>query len=312
MNDQNVVHTKPLSKLEEKLIEVRRLSAEGQPAEIHVTASLPKVVATAIERVEHSMRDHQSDPDAVIVPVDQIGVRSQARKRFEDIEELALSIQEQGLLQPIVVRQLGAARFLLLAGERRLRAVRDVLKQATIPARLIVNVEDGQRWRVSQLSENLQRADYAPLELAREFKALKDEFNLSHTQLAATLRVNPSWVWKQLSLLDAPPEIQVAIEQGQIATTDYLNNKAHYLTQVNDDGSHSPSSTTTTPGSVNKPMKRDAVVALPMKTAIELAEILKHLTAQFQLCPVTLGSKPSKKELIAILTTRATDIKKRL
>lgn len=313
MIEPRSISTKPLTKLEEKLREARHQAAAGQAPERHHAESLPRIVATAIEPIESLVQEHQVDREAFILSIAQIEVRPQARKRFDDINSLARSIQEQGLLQPIVVRQLTSQRFLLLAGERRLRAVRDVLQQATIPARVIVKAEDGQRWRISQLTENLQRADYAPLELAREFKALKDEFGFSDANLAETLSVNPSWVWKQLSLLDAPSEIQIAIERGDIAATDYLNNKAHYLAQVSDasTGTNSRSAAATV-AAVMKPLKRDAALSLPKKTAVELAELLQLLTAQYQLSPITLSNNPTKKELLAILTTRTSDIKQRL
>jgi ParB/RepB/Spo0J family partition protein len=260
------------------------------------------------------MREDQIDRDALVLLVDQIEIREQARKTFKRIEELAADIRENGQLQPVVVREAGPHRYLLMSGERRYRAIK-ALGQETILARVVAD-SDAQTWRIKQLSENLQREDYEPLELAREFARLKEEFNLSDADLAARLKVSRTWVWKQLSLLEAPEPIREAIEKGSLSATEYLNNKADYLDRLQRSQKLAGEPQDNGPDgseSANEPAaSRVARVAVPMQTAVALAEILKTLAGRYQLSDIELSATPTKKELLAVLTARAEEIKKHM
>lgn len=256
------------------------------------------------------------DQDAHVLPVSAILVRTQARKSFRRIAELAADIRERGQLQPIVVRETTDHQYVLLSGERRLRAIRDELHQGTIAARLVRSDIDEQSWRLSQLAENLQREDYEPLEIAREFASLKEAFGYSNVTLADKLNISRAWVWRQLTLLEAPANIQESIENGSLAATEYLNNKSLYLSgqqvSVGTSGSDQPARAGSPPQSNIKPISRISKVAVPIKTAQDLVEILKRLSHEHQLSPIVLGKKPTKDELLIVLTTRAQEIKQQL
>src|SRR5689334_6665039 len=105
---------------------------------------------------------------------------NQPRKDIGDISGLKNSIQEHGILQPIVVSPLDQSRYLLIAGERRLTAAIE-LGMPTIPA-LVRSVHNHQRLEL-QLIENLHRKDLNPFEEAQGFKRLIDEFNLTQEQV---------------------------------------------------------------------------------------------------------------------------------
>lgn len=282
-----------------------------------------KPVPTQSNAIAERMAEDQIDRASRNLFVAQIEVGKQARVSFERIEQLAANIKANGQLQPIVVQQIGPHRYRLKAGERRLRAIRDVLKQDTILARVAESSDDATKWRLVQLSENLQREDYKPFELAREFAALKTDNSWTNKQLADVLELHESWVYKKLSLLEAPHAVQDAIEAGQIAETDFYNNKQLYLDNpeavaaaaaataegeggLDNNGSAAPK----TPRDPKDKAARAAMVGIPMRTAIDLVELLQALAAENKLNEIELSKKPTKKELVAVLTARAREIKR--
>jgi ParB family chromosome partitioning protein len=109
---------------------------------------------------------------------------NQPRKDLGNLSDLALSIREHGLIQPIVVEPNDTGRFRILAGERRFAACRS-LGLTTIPS-LIRSAVEQSRLEL-QLVENLHRKDLHPLEEARAFKRLMDEFNLTQRDMARRL-----------------------------------------------------------------------------------------------------------------------------
>lgn len=189
---------------------------------------------TQAAAVASRMMEDQRDPDAVILLVSQIDVDEQARKDLGDLKPLAKSIADHGQKQAILVVQTSAHRFKLEVGARRFFSIRDELKQDTIIARINRSgVEnDPLKWRIGQLHENIQREDYKPFELADEFQSLIDLTGWTHQQLADAVGVSRGWVSKKLSLLTAPKEIQDAIRSGEMAETDFYNNKAEAAAKV--------------------------------------------------------------------------------
>jgi ParB family chromosome partitioning protein len=133
---------------------------------------------------------------------------------FEDesLEALALSIQEVGVLQPIVVRR-GASGFELIAGERRLRAARRA-GLATIPA-IIRDSDDTESLREA-LIENIHREDLNPIELAEAFRELLEELGLKQETLAERLGVSRSHVANTIRLLQLPSDLQQMLAEGKI------------------------------------------------------------------------------------------------
>jgi len=136
------------------------------------------------------------------------------RKEFDpgELQELADSIREIGLEQPITVRPDGD-RFILIAGERRYRAHQQ-LGAATIQA--IIRDISPEEAGLRQVVENLQRADLNPMDEARGFKSAMERFQLNQSELAAKLGVTRVRVTKALGLLQTSSAVQTAIGNGHI------------------------------------------------------------------------------------------------
>lgn len=140
----------------------------------------------------------------------------QPRKTFDSDELAALSasIRTHGVLQPLVVRQVGE-RFQLVAGERRLRAARDVGLHS-VPV-TVVDFNDQQILEAA-LVENIQRADLNPIEKAQGFKDYLTRYRMTHEQLAARLGLGRATITNLVALLELPAELQDAVRVGQLST----------------------------------------------------------------------------------------------
>jgi ParB family chromosome partitioning protein len=149
------------------------------------------------------------------VPIDAIEANPyQPRKNFDDddLSSLATSIRSHGVLQPLVVRQVGQ-RYQLVAGERRLRAAQSVgLK--TVPV-TVVNFNDQQSFEAA-LVENIQRSDLNPIEKAQGFKDYLARYQMTHEQLANRLGLARPTITNLLALLDLPAELQDSVRVGQL------------------------------------------------------------------------------------------------
>ena len=143
--------------------------------------------------------------------------RYQPRQQFSEAElaDLAQSLRENGLLQPILVRRKGDGIFELIAGERRLRAAK-LAGLEKIPA-LIRNCTD-QESMVLALVENLQRDDLNPMETARAYHRMVNEFDLTQDAIAQKVGRDRSSVANMLRLMTLPPDIQEFIESDQLST----------------------------------------------------------------------------------------------
>ena len=143
-----------------------------------------------------------------IVPVDHIEPNpEQPRMVFEQdaLDELAASIREHGVLQPILVRPLGPNTYQIVAGERRWRASRQAGLQ-TIPA-LIEEIDDDTALEIA-IIENLQREDLTPLDEAAMYDRMVHEHGYSIRKLADKLGKDKGYLENRLRLADAPPEIR--------------------------------------------------------------------------------------------------------
>lgn len=131
----------------------------------------------------------------------------QPRRTFEDepISDLAASIRQVGILQPVVVRPMGDGTYQLVVGERRWRAARRA-GISMIPALVIETDERGALERA--LVENVHRQDLNPLEEAAAYQQLLDEAGLTHEDLAERLGLSRPAVTNALRLLDLPPGLQ--------------------------------------------------------------------------------------------------------
>lgn len=141
----------------------------------------------------------------------------QPRRRFPpaQIEALARSIRGQGILQPLVVRPspVQAGQYQLVAGERRLRAMRQ-LGLATAPA--LVRQIDDEHLLEAALVENLQREPLNPIEEAEAYQALLGELGCSHEELAARLGKDRSTIANMTRLLALPPLLREDLEAGRL------------------------------------------------------------------------------------------------
>lgn len=134
--------------------------------------------------------------------------------RPEDLAELADSIREHGIIQPLIVTRGDTDdQYTLIAGERRLQAAKQA-GLAQVPA-IIRTATDQQRLELA-LIENIQRADLNALEEAHAYQALVDEFGLAHDDIARRVGKNRVTVTNTLRLLKLPASVQKALLDGQI------------------------------------------------------------------------------------------------
>ncbi len=151
------------------------------------------------------------------IPLDAITPNPrQPREVFDEdaLQELVTSIQEVGLLQPIVVRQIGPARYELIMGERRWRACREAGLEA-IPA--IVRATDDEKLLLDALLENLHRAQLNPIEEAAAYDQLLKDFNCTHDQLADRIGRSRPQVSNTLRLLKLSPKVQNRVAAGVLS-----------------------------------------------------------------------------------------------
>jgi ParB family chromosome partitioning protein len=157
-----------------------------------------------------------SSPELVQLPVGSISANTrQPRRRFdaESISELADSIRAQGLVQPVVVRPLPGEAWELIAGERRWRAAR-AAGLATIPA--LVRETDDRDSLLLALVENVAREDLSPIEEARAYSVLMDEFSLSLGEVAERVGRSKPVVSNRIRLLELPDDVIGLLERGSI------------------------------------------------------------------------------------------------
>lgn len=142
----------------------------------------------------------------------------QPRRTFDQkaLRELASSIQESGVFQPIILRQPDPKlkRYELIAGERRFRASK-LAKQTTIPA-IIRTMSDEKMMEVAVL-ENLQREDLTPLEEAQAYQTLMDKLSLTQAQVAERLGKSRPYIANYLRLLGLPNEIKELVSAGKLS-----------------------------------------------------------------------------------------------
>lgn len=153
------------------------------------------------------------------VPLTQIiPNRNQPRQEFnpEQMEELTASIKENGILQPLTVRELEGGNFELIAGERRLRAAKDAGLE-TVPV-YILSVDADVEMMEYALVENIQRVDLKPLEKAEGYAILSGKYDLSQEDIAKRVGKSRPAIANALRLLKLPPEIKSSLNSGKIST----------------------------------------------------------------------------------------------
>ena len=153
-----------------------------------------------------------------LIPISQIMPNEdQPRKNFseETIQELAASIKEKGILQPVIVKKVGEGQYRLICGERRFRAA-TLCGLSEIPAVIKdIAAQDFLEWA---LIENIQREDLNPIEEAEAYLRLAEERTLSQDEIAKRVGKDRTTVTNMIRLLRLPEEIRGYLANGRLAT----------------------------------------------------------------------------------------------
>ncbi len=178
-------------------------------------SSLGRGLGALIEDVE------SNKPAESVASINEIDIHAieinpfQPRKNFDEeaLQELATSIRQLGIIQPITVRKIDGEKFQLITGERRFRASK-LAGLETIPA--YVRVADDQAMLELALVENIQREDLDAIEVAISYQRLIDECNLTQENMSDRVGKKRSTIANYLRLLKLPAEIQAGIRQKKI------------------------------------------------------------------------------------------------
>jgi ParB family transcriptional regulator, chromosome partitioning protein len=144
--------------------------------------------------------------------------KNQPRQSFKEqsLNELAESIREFGIIQPIMVRSLdGGGLYEIISGERRYKAAK-ILGLAVIPCIINQNVDDISSIEMA-LIENIQRDELTPIELSHTFKQLIDEFKITHEELSKRIGKSRAAITNSLRLLLLPLEVQKMVDSGSLS-----------------------------------------------------------------------------------------------
>lgn len=161
--------------------------------------------------------DTEDKNEVVTLKISQVEPnRKQPRKNFDDetLGELAESIRQHGVLQPILVRPQIFGGYQIVAGERRYRASR-LAGLTEIPA-IIRELSDSEAMQIA-LIENLQRSDLSPLEEAAGYRVLIDDFGFSQEDVARTVGKSRSAVANMLRLLGLPDDVKPMLEEEKLS-----------------------------------------------------------------------------------------------
>ena len=154
---------------------------------------------------------------ASTIPLSQIeSCRAQPRKSFdqEKLEELADSIRQHGVIQPLTVRKLSSGYYQIIAGERRWRAARLAGLQE-VPA-IVIEADDRKAAELAMI-ENLQREDLNPMEEAAGFQSLMENYHMTQEEAAQRVGKSRSAVANALRLLSLTPTVREMVEQGKLS-----------------------------------------------------------------------------------------------
>ena len=160
-----------------------------------------------------------SDPEDSVKMVSVTSIfpnPQQPRTMFseEELSELCESIQVHGVIQPLVVKAEDDGKYMLIAGERRLRAAQ-MAGLSTVP--VIVREADDKELLELALIENIQRSDLSPLEAAEAYKNLEENFNMTHEEISQRVGKNRTSVTNTMRLLKLPGEVQKALMEKRIS-----------------------------------------------------------------------------------------------
>ena len=176
-------------------------------------------LGTGLEAIfgEAAIAEEKQPEDFVYLPISKVEANvDQPRKYFDEgtLHELAESIREHGIIQPLVVRKLDSGYYQIIAGERRWRAAR-LVGLREIPCR-IMSADDQMLTEIA-LIENLQREDLNPLEEAEGYKTLVETFGLTQEEVATRVGKSRPAVANALRLLSLGKDIKTLLEGGQLS-----------------------------------------------------------------------------------------------
>lgn len=180
--------------------------------------ALGRGLGAILGEVEQAYENNLSDNSELVVELEIDNLKPnpfQPRKQFldESVKELAESIVEHGLLQPVLVYENTEGEYVLIAGERRLRASK-VAGKSTIKA-IVVNI-DLNRLKEIALIENIQREDLNPIDLANSYKELLEDYDITHEDLSKKIKKSRTQITNTLRLLNLSKEIQGFLVDGKI------------------------------------------------------------------------------------------------
>ncbi|MBN2173401.1 MAG: ParB/RepB/Spo0J family partition protein [Bacteroidales bacterium] len=185
-------------------------------------SALGRGLSAILESPETDITSRDISGDYVVgaianIPLEKIEANPfQPRNKFEEeaLLELAKSLKEQGIIQPITVRKMGYEKYQLISGERRYRAARLAgLKQ--LPA--FIRVANDQQMLEMALIENIHREDLNALDIAISYQRLIEECNLSSEKLSERIGKDRTTITNYIRLLKLPPQIQLAIGDNIIS-----------------------------------------------------------------------------------------------
>ena len=159
----------------------------------------------------------QEEKSSLYLPISQVeSCSSQPRKQFDPdaLADLADSIREHGIIQPLTVRKLQSGYYQIIAGERRWRAAR-MAGLTQVPA-IVIEADDRKAMELAMI-ENLQREDLNPIEEAEGYQVLMDTYNMTQEEAAGRVGKSRSAVANALRLLKLTPSVRAMVEDGRLS-----------------------------------------------------------------------------------------------
>ena len=165
-----------------------------------------------------NVMDNQEEKTSLYLPISQVeSCAGQPRKQFDPdaLADLADSIREHGIIQPLTVRKLQSGYYQIIAGERRWRAAR-MAGLDQVPA-IVIEADDRKAMELAMI-ENLQREDLNPMEEAEGYQQLMEQYNLTQEETAQRVGKSRSAVANALRLLNLCPSVRAMVEDGRLTS----------------------------------------------------------------------------------------------
>ena len=165
-----------------------------------------------------NVMDNQEEKASLYLPISQVeSCAGQPRKQFDPdaLADLADSIREHGIIQPLTVRKLQSGYYQIIAGERRWRAAR-MAGLDQVPA-IVIEADDRKAMELAMI-ENLQREDLNPMEEAEGYRQLMEQYNLTQEETAQRVGKSRSAVANALRLLNLCPSVRSMVEDGRLTS----------------------------------------------------------------------------------------------